>query len=98
MDTSVISTATREEGIDIYNTPTQEALNILKQLQVDLKHIIVIIKRNEMNTYSVKKTWLKTQKRKIKQIKSETLKRQNVGPNVIETFISTKEQEYQHKQ
>ena len=37
MDTSVICTAAREEGIDIYNTSTIEALNILKQLQVDLK-------------------------------------------------------------
>ena len=37
LDTSVICTAAREEGIDMYHTSTPEALNILKQLQVDLK-------------------------------------------------------------
>ena len=37
LDTSVICTAAREEGIDMHNTLTPEALNILKQLQVDLK-------------------------------------------------------------
>ena len=37
LDTSVICTAAREEGIEMYNTSTTEALNILKQLQVDLK-------------------------------------------------------------
>ena len=37
MDTSVICTTAREEGIDMYNTSTTEVLTILKQLQVDLK-------------------------------------------------------------
>ena len=37
LDTSVICVAAREEGIEMYNTPTPEALKIVKQLQEDLK-------------------------------------------------------------
>ena len=37
MDTTVICAAVREEGIEMYNTPTPEALEIVKQLQGDLK-------------------------------------------------------------
>ena len=37
LDTSVICTAAREEGIEMYNTSTPEALKIVKLLQVDLK-------------------------------------------------------------
>ena len=37
LDTSVLCAAAKKEGIDMYNTPTLEAANILKQIQVDLK-------------------------------------------------------------
>ena len=37
LDTTVICAAAREEGIEMYNTPTPEALKIVKQLQEDLK-------------------------------------------------------------
>ena len=37
MDTSVIFTAAREEGIEMYNISHLEALKIVKLLQVDLK-------------------------------------------------------------
>ena len=37
LDTSIICAAAMKEGIDMYNTPTSEALTILKQIQVDLK-------------------------------------------------------------
>ena len=37
LDTTVIYAAAREEGIEMYNTPTPEALKIVKQLQEDLK-------------------------------------------------------------
>ena len=37
LDTTIICTAAREEGIEMYNTSTPEALKIVKQLQEDLK-------------------------------------------------------------
>ena len=37
MDTTVICAAAREEGIEMYNTPTPDTLKIVKQLQKDLK-------------------------------------------------------------
>ena len=37
LDTIVIYTAAREEGIEMYNTSTPEALKIEKHLQEDLK-------------------------------------------------------------
>ena len=37
LDTTVICAAAREEGIEMYNTPTLEAFKIVKQLQEDLK-------------------------------------------------------------
>ena len=37
LDTSAICIAASVEGIEMYNTCTPEALNILKQLQLDLK-------------------------------------------------------------
>ena len=36
LDTTVICTTAKEEGIEIYNTSTLEALKIMKQLQIDL--------------------------------------------------------------
>ena len=40
----------RKEGVDIYNTPTLEAIEIIQQLQEDLNNIIEIIRQEEMNT------------------------------------------------
>ena len=37
LDTSIICAAAMKEGIDMYNTPTSEAITIVKQIQVDLK-------------------------------------------------------------
>ena len=37
LDTTVVYAAAREEGIEMYNTPTPEALKIVKQLQEDWK-------------------------------------------------------------
>ena len=37
LDTTVIRTAAREKGIEMYNTSTPKALKIVKQLQEDLK-------------------------------------------------------------
>ena len=37
MDTTVICAVAREEGIEMYNTPTLAALEIVKQLKEDLK-------------------------------------------------------------
>ena len=37
LDTTVICAAAKEEGIDMYNTSTQEAIKIILQLQKDLK-------------------------------------------------------------
>ena len=36
-DITVICAATREEGVEMYNTPTPEALKIVQQLRADLK-------------------------------------------------------------
>ena len=37
LDTTVICAVTKQEGIDMYNTSTLEALKIIQQLQKDLK-------------------------------------------------------------
>ena len=37
LDTSDFYAAKKKGGIDMYNTPTLEAVSVLKQLQVDLK-------------------------------------------------------------
>ena len=37
LDTTVICAAARQEGIEMYNTPTPEALEIVKQLQEEMK-------------------------------------------------------------
>ena len=37
MDTTVICTAAKEEGIDMFNTPTSEAIKIVELLREELK-------------------------------------------------------------
>ena len=37
LDTTAICAAAREEGVEMYNTPTPETLKIVQQLQEDVK-------------------------------------------------------------
>ena len=87
-----------KEGIDMYNTPTSEAVTILKQIQVDLKahYRDHLIKRDE---YLLSKANLAQDAGEEEQASAiRNIKKAERRNQFIEFFVFTREQEYQHRQ